>query len=34
MIIMIMKRIEIKSISKEFDAIMENIEKIERLIKH
>ena len=31
---MIMKRIEIKSISKEFDAIMENIEKIERLIKH
>ena len=34
MIIMIMKRIEIKSISKEFDVIMENIEKIERLIKH
>ena len=34
MIIMIMKRTEIKNISKEFDAIMGNIKKIERLIKH
>ena len=29
-----MNRTEIKNISKEFDAIMENIKKIERLIKH